>query len=126
MGRAGGSQGRRMRCAAAGLLLALLLAALGAASLALLGCGDNTDPFAGLYWEPSSARRIEIRKDGDKYWLYYGVDKQPFRATRDGDELHIAQPMGADIIVRSGPDEGTLEMVADGETTLLKPLPEHQ
>ena len=115
-----------VRRAAAGLLLALLLAALVAASLALLGCGGNADPFAGLYWEPTTARRIEIRKDGDKYWLYYGADKQAFSATRAGDELRIRQPMGADIVVRPGSADGTLEMITDGKTTLLKALPEHQ
>jgi hypothetical protein len=48
-----------MRRAAAGLL-ALLLVTL-VASLALAGCEGNADPFTGLYWEPSSGRRVEIR-----------------------------------------------------------------
>ncbi len=117
---------RRARRAAAGLLLALFVVALGATSLALAGCGGNADPFAGLYWEPSTARRVEIRKDGDAYWLYYGAAKRPFPAARAGDELRIAEPMGGSIVVRPGPEEGTLEMVSGGETTLLKRLPQHQ
>ena len=113
----------RGRRAVAGLAAALML--LGAA-LPLAACGAADDPFTGLWREPATARRIEIRKDGDKYWLYYGADKQAFSAIRDGDELRIRQPMGADIVVRPGSADGTLEMITDGKTTLLKALPEHQ
>jgi hypothetical protein len=112
------------RAAAAGLL-ALLLAAL-AAALALAGCGGNADPFTGLYWEPSSGRRVEIRKEGDAYWLYYGAAKEPYRASRSGDELRITEPMGGETVVRPGKSEGTLELLSGGKTTVLKPLPEHQ
>lgn len=119
---------RRDRAArgATDLLLALLLVALGATSVALAGCGGDADPFSGLYWEPSSGRRVEIRAKGDGYRLYYGVAKRPFLAVREGDELRIADPMGGSIVVRQGPDEGTLELVTGGKTTVLKPLPQHQ
>jgi hypothetical protein len=111
------------RPSAALLLVLLLLAA--AAAPALTACG-NADPFAGLYWEPSTARRVEIRKDGDTYLLYYGAELRPFTATREGDELRIAEPMGGETIVRLGDAEGTLELVTAGETTQLKRLQQHQ
>ena len=117
--------GQLARRAVAAGLLTLLLAGL-AAALALTGCGGNADPFTGLYWEPSSGRRVEIRKDGDAYRLYYGVAKEAYQATRSGDELHIAEPMGGQTIVRLGKAEGTLELVSGGKTTKLQPLPEHQ
>jgi hypothetical protein len=112
------------RSAAAALLSVLLLALVAAA--ALPACGGNADPFTGLYWEPSTARRVEIRKDGDGYRLYYGADKRPFQATREGDELRIAEPMGGQTIVRLGESEGTLELETAGKTSLLERLQQHQ
>jgi len=112
------------RASAAGLL-ALLLAGL-AAGLILAGCGGNADPFTGLYWEPSSGRRVEIRKNGDAYRLYYGAAKEAYTATRTGNELRIAEPLGGQTIVRPGKAEGTLELLSGGRTTQLQPLPEHQ
>ena len=91
---------RRSRCAAAPAPSWRLVA------LALAACGGNADPFVGLYWEPSTSRRVEIRKDGDEYWLYYGAALQPYQADRDGDELRIAEPMGGQTIVRPGDDRG--------------------
>ena len=44
------------------LLAALALVAV-LAPLALAACG-NADPFTGLYWEPSTGRRIEIKHVG--------------------------------------------------------------
>jgi hypothetical protein len=110
---------------AAAALLALLFVALVVAPL-LAGCGGNADPFQGLYWEPASGRRVEIRKDGETYWLYYGADKQAFQAKRDGDELVIAEPMGGKTIVRKGDTEGTLELQTAGKTTQLRRLQQHQ
>jgi hypothetical protein len=115
---------RPARIGAAAALLALLLALV--AAFALPACGGNADPFTGLYWEPSTARRVEIRKDGDAYRLYYGAAKRPFEATRDGDELVIAEPMGGRTIVRLGDDADTLELETAGKTTLLKRLQQHQ
>ena len=114
----------RARLGAAAALLALLLALV--AALALPACGGNADPFTGLYWEPSTARRVEIRKDGDAYRLYYGAAKRPFEATRDGDELVIAEPMGGRTVVRLGDDADTLELETAGKTTLLERLQQHQ
>ena len=111
------------RPSAAALLVLLLLAAVAASALS--ACG-NADPFTGLYWEPSTARRVEIRKEGDAYLLYYGAAMRPFTATREGDELRIAEPMGGETIVRLGEAEGTLELETAGETTLLKRLQQHQ
>ena len=116
---------RRPRRGAAAVLLALLLPAL-LAALALSACGGNADPFTGLYWEPSTARRVEIRKEGDGYLLIYGAAKRPFKATRAGDELRVAEPMGGQTIVRHGDDVGTLEMETGGESTLLERLQQHQ
>jgi hypothetical protein len=113
-----------MRRPSAAIFLAVLLLATVAAS-ALTACG-NADPFTGLYWEPSTARRVEIRKDGDAYLLYYGAALRPFAATRVGDELRIAEPMGGRTIVRLGEAEGTLKLETAGETTLLKRLQQHQ
>jgi hypothetical protein len=113
-----------MRRAATGLLVLLLVAIVVAPALA--GCGGNADPFTGLYWEPSSGRRVEIRKDGDAYWLYYGAARQAYQARLDGDELLIAEPMGGQTIVRRGETEGTLELETAGKTTLLKRLQQHQ
>jgi hypothetical protein len=115
---------RRARLGATATLLALLLALV--AAFALPACGGNADPFSGLYWEPSTARRVEIRKDGDAYRLYYGAAKRPFEATRDGDELVIAEPMGGRTVVRLGDDANTLELETAGKTTLLKRLQQHQ
>jgi hypothetical protein len=117
--------GPLLRRAAGAGLLALLLASL-AAALALAGCGGNADPFTGLYWEPSSGRRVEIRKDGDAYRLYYGAAREAYTAKRTGDELRIAEPLGGQTIVRLGKAEGTLELLSGGKTTKLQPLPEHQ
>jgi hypothetical protein len=114
------------RAGAAAGLLALLLASIALSLFALAGCGGNADPFVGLYWEPSTARRVEIRKDGDDYWLYYGAAKKPYQAIRDGDELRITEPMGGQTIVRRGADDATLELETAGKTTLLKRLQQHQ
>lgn len=104
----------------------LLLAALAVALPALAACGGDADPFSGLYWEPSSGRRVEISKEGDTYRLLYGAARRPFVATREGDELRIADPLGGSIVVRPGREEGTLELSTAGKTTVLKPLPQHQ
>jgi hypothetical protein len=109
---------------ASGLLLALLLLGL-LTPLVLASCG-NTDPFAGLYWEPATGRRIEVRHTQDGYELYYGRDLRPFPATRAGDVLTITDPMGGKTTLRPAQAEGTLRMVSGGKTTVLKPLPQHQ
>jgi len=115
---------RRSR-ASAGLLV-LFLAGIVLGLSALAGCGGDADPFVGLYWEPSTSRRVEIRKDGDDYWLYYGAALQPHQATRQGDELRISEPMGGQTVVRKGDEVGTLELETGGKTTLLKRLQQHQ
>ena len=106
----------------AALTLAALLCAL---ALALAACGARDDPFEGLYWEPATARRVEIRKDGDSYWLYYGAGKRPYPATRVGDELHIREPMGGTIVVRATTGNG-LDLVIGGTSSRLRPLSQHQ
>ena len=107
-------------------LLAIFLASVALGLFALTGCGGNADPFVGLYWEPSTSRRVEIRKDGDDYWLYYGAALQPHQATRHGDELRISEPMGGQTVIRQGDDVGILELETAGKTTLLKRLQQHQ
>ena len=107
-----------------GGLLALVLLALVAS--ALPACGGNADPFTGLYWEPSSGRRVEIRKEGDDYLLIYGAAKRPFKATREGDELRVAEPLGGQTVVRLGDDVSTLELETGGKTSLLERLQQHQ
>lgn len=119
-GRAG-----RIRLSGAGALVtALLLAAL-MATLAACG-GDAGDPFAGLFWEPSTGRRVEILREGDAYRLVYGAGKRAFPARREGDELRVAEPMGGEAVLRPGADAGTLLMTTGGETTLLRRVPQHQ
>ena len=125
LSRGGRGMRRRLRTPAGAALLVCLVAAV-LAPLALAACGSTADPFAGLYWEPSSGRRIEIAQDGDAYKLYYGRDLRAYPATRAGEELVITDPMGGRTILRAGAAEGTLEMTSGGETTTLKPLPQHQ
>lgn len=121
MKRAAITRRRRGAALLVGLLLALVVAG------ALPACGDGeADPFAGLYWEPSTGRRVEIRLAGDAYELIYGAGKRPFPAVPQGDQLRIAEPLGGETIVRPGAESGTLEMVSGGKTTILKPLPQHQ
>jgi hypothetical protein len=118
------SASRRAR-PASGLLLACLLAALLTPPV-LAGCGGKADPFAGLYWEPSSGRRVEVERDGDAYKLFYGRDRRAYAAVREDGRLVITDPLGGKTLVRPGEEEGTLELVTGGETTLLKPLPQSQ
>jgi len=106
------------------LLLCVVLAAL-LLPLVLTACG-NADPFVGLYWEPSSGRRIEIRQDGDAYKLYYGRDLRAHTAKREGEELVITDPMGGKTVIRLTGAEGSLQLVTGGETTSLERLDQHQ
>lgn len=118
------SRPRRRPRIPAFLLLVCLVVFL--APPALTACGATADPFAGLYWEPSSGRRIEIEREGDAYRLYYGRDQRAHAAVRDGEQLVLTDAMGGKTVVRTGTADGTLEMVSGGETTVLKPLPQHQ
>jgi hypothetical protein len=113
---------RRIPCRGR-LVVALALAFLGV--LALSACADD-DPFAGLYWEPSTGRRVEIRVDGDAYQFIYGAGKRPFAAVREGDELRIAEPLGGVTVVRPGDAAGTLQLSTAGKTSVLEPVPQHQ
>jgi hypothetical protein len=114
-----GGHGRRAVALAAATLVVLAVA------LPLVACGAGDDPFTGLWWEPTTARRIEITKDGDQYRLLYGAALRPYQATREGDELLIRQPIGGDIVVKTGA-EGRLEMVIDGKSSRLVRVPQHQ
>lgn len=114
------------RSRATGTALVCLLLALLSAPALLAACGGGADPFSGQYWEPSSGRRIEIARDGEAYELYYGRELHAYPARLEGDHLVITDPMGGKTVVRPGRAEGTLELVSGGETTLLKPLPQHQ
>ena len=91
----------------------------------LVACGAADDPFTGLWWEPTTGRRIEITKEGEQYRLLYGASQRPHEATRNGDELRVRQPIGGDIVVRVG-DEGRLQLVSDGATSRLVRVPQHQ
>ena len=112
----------RGRRAIVGLAAAILLLA---AALPLAACGSGDDPFTGLWWEPTTARRIEITKDGEQYRLLYGAVRRPYQATREGDELRIRQPIGGDIVVKAAA-EGRLDMVIGGQTSRLLRVPQHQ
>jgi len=112
-------RGRRAVALAAATLVVLAI------GLPLVACGAGDDPFTGLWWEPATARRIEITKDGDQYRLLYGAALRPYPATREGDELLIRQPMGGDIVVKTAAD-GRLEMIIDGESSRLVRVPQHQ
>ena len=113
---------RSDRRKAAALLLATLLCVL---ALTLAACGTEEDPFIGLWWQPSTGRRIEIAKDGDAYRFLYGVAKRPYQAMRVGDELRIREPMGGTIVVRAT-DDGGLELIMGGKPSPLKRVPQHQ
>jgi hypothetical protein len=115
---------RRRRAAARPAVPLLLLALLLVIPACLAACGED-EPFAGLWWEPATGRRIEIRLESGQYWLYYGAAKRPHLAERDGDELRIRDPLGEDIVVRPGAD-GALEMDVGGAVTRLKRVPQHQ
>ena len=95
------------------------------AALPLVACGAGDDPFTGLWWEPTSGRRIEITKDGEQYRLLYGAAERPYEATREGDELRIPQLIGGDIVVMIAAD-GRLDMVIDGTSSRLVRVPQHQ
>jgi hypothetical protein len=101
----------------------LLVALVAAPAVALAACGGHGDPFTGLWWEPSTGRRIEIRLEDGRYWLYYGAARRPYAATRTGDELRIREPLGEDIVVRRG-DGGRLRLVIGGRVTRLERVPQ--
>ncbi len=85
-----------------GLLAALLLSL----ALTFAACGAKEDPFAGLWWEPATGRRIEIRVAGDAYKVLYGAARAPFPATRSGGELRVTDPLGGAMVFkrrRAGP-----------------------
>ena len=116
------SRGGRAQRAVAVLAVTLVLLAV---ALPVAACGAGDDPFTGLWWEPTTARRIEITKDGDQYRLLYGAARRPYQATREGDELRIRQPIGDDIVVKAAAD-GRLNMVIGGKTSRLVRVPQHQ
>ena len=106
----------------AGLAAVVLLLSL---ALALAACGARDDPFAGLWWEPATGRRIEIRVTGDSYKVLYGAARAPFPATRSGDELRVTDPLGGVTVFKQAGD-GTLTLSAAGKTSVLKRVPQHQ
>ncbi len=109
---------RRRRAAALVAAVAVILAVVAAAALA----GDE-DAFSGVWWEPSSGRRIEIVPGESGYTLLYGAQRRPFTAARRGDdELRIAAPLGGDILVRAVADD-RLVLVDGGVSTTLERLP---
>jgi hypothetical protein len=117
--RAGAPRARRALAASALAVLILTLA------LGLAACGVKTDPFAGLWWEPATGRRIEIRAAGGSYKVLCGAAKAPFPATRSGDELRVADPLGGAMVFKQAAG-GTLTLTAAGKTSVLKPVPQHQ
>jgi hypothetical protein len=116
------SGGARARIVAAMLAVLFVLFVV---TLPLAACGSEEDAFTGLWWEPATARRIEIAKDGEQYRLLYGAAKRPYEATRAGDELRIRQPIGGDIVVKSVAG-GRLEMVIGGKTSRLVRVPQDE
>ena len=79
------------------------------------------DPFAGVYWDPGSGRRVEITLEDGRYQLLYGVAKHWYAAERHGDELQVRDPFSGYVLVRAT-DEG-LFLVNGGAETKLEPLP---
>jgi len=116
------SRGGLGRSVFAGLAAAILILAV---VLPLAACGAGGDPFTGLWWEPTTGRRIGITNDGDQYRLLYGAALRPYLATRAGDELRVRQPMGGEIVLRVAA-EGRLDMVISGQTSRLVRVPQHQ
>ena len=110
------------RAAAFAALAALLV--LVVAQVAACG-GTVADPFVGSWWEPTTGRRIVIKQTGDAYSLSYGADKRPYPATRKGDGLHVRQPFGAALVVKTT-SGGGLVLVSGGTSTRLERAPQHQ
>jgi hypothetical protein len=69
--------------------------------------------------------REPLHRGGGAYRFYCGVAKRPHRATREGAELRIKEPLGGEIVVRAAGDDA-LELVIGGRTTRFKRLPRHQ
>ena len=82
----------------------------------------DDDAFLGVWWEPSSGRRIEIAHEGGGYGLLYGAERRRFAAELRGDELVIAAPLGGHIVVRAVAAD-RLELIDGGKTTTLRPAP---
>ena len=122
-------RGQLRDAASLGARRAVALAALAALvlslALAVAACGVKTDAFAGLWWEPATGRRIEIRVAGDAYKVLYGAARAPFPATRSGDELRVADPLGGAMVFKQAAG-GTLTLTAAGRTSVLKRVPQHQ
>ena len=111
-----------MKRALATFGIALLLAALAAQ---LAACGTNDDPFAGLWWEPTSGLRMEVRKASDAYTVQVGTDLQRYTAEVRGAELYVTRSEGGDITVKQAP-EGRLDVVIGGTSNRLQRAPQHQ
>lgn len=110
--------GRRRAVALVVLALLLVLGVVAATSLA-----RDEDAFSGVWWEPSSGRRVEIVREGDGFRLLYGAERRAFVAERRGDdELRIAAPLGGDILVRAVTAD-RLELIDGGLTTTLESAP---
>lgn len=109
---------RALACAA----LAALLLSL---ALTVAACGTRDDPFAGLWWEPATGRRIEIRVSGGAYKVLYGAARAPFPATRSGGELRVTDPLGGAMVFKEAAG-GTLTLTAAGKTSVLERVPQHQ
>ena len=111
-----------MRRRLAALGFALLLAAL---AVQLTACGTNDDPYTGLWWEPASGLRLEVRKEGGSYTLQVGTDLQRYAAEVRGEELYAARSEGGDITVRQAPED-RLDIVIGDTSSRLQRAPQHQ
>lgn len=117
MSMSGGTRRSQLRLLLIGLGAVLILAVV----VGVLTRGPGEEPFAGVYWDPSSGRRVEITVQDDRYELLYGVAKRAYRAERYGDELQVRDPFSGYILVRAT-DEG-LVLVSGGREARLEPLP---
>jgi hypothetical protein len=125
--RAHAATPRRAHAASAPRVLACagLAALLLSLALTFAACGAKEDPFAGLWWEPATGRRIEIRVSGGAYKVLYGATRAPFPATRSDGELRVTDPLGGAMVFKEAAG-GTLTLRAAGTTTVLKRVPQHQ
>ena len=94
---------RRRRAARRRLVALIVLVVLvGAGVAALLLLGGTPDRFAGVWWDPSTGRRVELVAEGDGYVLLYGAAKQRYAAREYEGRLIVASPLGDDIVIRPG------------------------
>jgi hypothetical protein len=118
-----GGQLRRRRARRRLVVMIALVAVVAAGVATYLLTTPTSDPFAGVWWEPSTGRRVELVADGDGYRLLYGAAKRSYAAERRGDDLVVAGPLGGDIVLRAKGDD-QLVLKEGEQSSVLSRLPD--